>query len=298
MQKFDLDIILFTHGPKAYAPARLFKEAKKLKLKFKIVKYNDVNITFTSGGFKLNLRSQKMPIPKSVFLRGLGEDSIYNPIRTAIVTWFKSQGSKVLNERSFSVWPSLDKMTQHINLAKSGISIAESFCFTSKEELKNWAKKSYPFIAKDIVGSNGVDVFKITNDKDLGKLLERFNSSFKIKTLLFQKFLPKAEDIRVIVLGGKIVGAMKRMARPGNFLSNYSQGGLTEKYQIGEDKEARSLALITAKLFKLDYVGVDLMKNEKGNWVVLEVNRACQFEGFEKTTGINVASAICEYLTK
>ena len=51
-----------------------------------------------------------------------------------------------------------------------------------------------------------------------------------------------------------------------------------------------------AKIFKLDYCGIDLMKNEDGDWIVLEVNRACQFEGFEKSTGINVASKVVDCL--
>jgi len=67
------------------------------------------------------------------------------------------------------------------------------------------------------------------------------------------------------------VGAMKRTALPGNFLSNYSQGGLVESYKIEEDRGAGTIALNTSELFKLDYGGIDLMKNEKGNWVVLEV---------------------------
>jgi len=229
-------------------------------------------------------------------LRGLGEDSVYNPIRTAIIVWSKLKGSKLLNEKSFSKWPSLDKTTQYINLALAGIPVVESFSFTSIEELKKWSVDAYPYIAKDIIGSSGIGVFKISEDSDLLKLFKTFNSNFKIKTLLFQRLLPKAEDLRVIVLNGKIVGAMKRIALPGNFLSNYSQGGKVESYKIGEDLEANSIALETSKLFKLDYCGIDLMKNEEGKWVVLEVNRACQFEGFEESTGINVASKIVDYL--
>ncbi|MFI5241359.1 MAG: RimK family alpha-L-glutamate ligase, partial [Microgenomates group bacterium] len=217
-------------------------------------------------------------------------------IRTALIVWFKSKGSKLLNEASFEKWPSLDKTTQYINLASAGIPVAESFSFSSQEELLKWSENSYPFIAKDIIGSSGVGVFKISDNSDLLALLETFNSNFKIKKLLFQKFLPKAEDLRVVVLGGKILGAMKRIAPPGNFLSNYSQGGIVEAYKIDEDLEASSMALSASKLFKLDYGGIDLMKNKEGKWVVLEVNRACQFEGFEKSTGINVAREIIDYL--
>jgi RimK family alpha-L-glutamate ligase len=298
MKKFDVDIILFTHGAKAYASKRLTEEAEKQKLKLQVVHYNDMNIVFTTGGVELNLKGKKMPVPHGIFLRGLGEDGIYNPIRTAIILWFKSKGSKLLNEESFDRWPSLDKTTQYINLTQSNIPVVESFSFTSVAELKKWSKSSYPFIAKDIIGSSGIDVFKISDDSDLNKLLGKYKSNFKIKTLLFQRFLPKAEDLRVIVLNGKIVGAMKRTAISGNFLSNYSQGGIIEPYKIESDLDAVKITLDTSKLFKLDYGGIDLMKNDEGKWIVLEVNRACQFEGFEKSTGINVASKIVEYLAK
>jgi RimK family alpha-L-glutamate ligase len=296
MKKNDLDIILFTHGPKAYAPKRLVEEARSQNISIKIIKYNDINVIYTTKGIELSLKSGKMPVPKGVFLRGLGEDSTYNPIRTAVITWFKTKGTKLLNGKSFDKWPSLDKATQHIHFATANIPIAESFSFSSIDELKKWSKTAYPFIAKDIIGSSGVGVFKISNDSDFKKLLEKFNSNFKIKKLLFQRFLPNAQDLRIIVLGRKIVGAMKRIALPGNFLSNYSQGGLVGSYNINKDHEARHLALKISRLFKLDYGGIDLMKNEKGKWVVLEVNRACQYEGFEKSTGINVASKIAEYL--
>lgn len=296
MNKFDLDIILFTHGPGAYAPKRLVEEAKKRNINLRVIKYKDINIVYATRGIELKLKNKKMPVPHGIFLRGLGEDSKYNPIRTAIITWFKSKGSKLLNERSFDKWPSLDKATQYINFAANGIPVVESFSFSSKDELKKWSKNAYPYIAKDIIGSSGEEVFKISKNSEFIKLLKTFNSDFKIKTLLFQRFLPKAEDLRVIVLNGKIVGAMKRIAQPGNFLTNYSQGGKVETYKIGEDPEARRLALNASKLLKLDYCGVDLMKNEKNRWVVLEVNRACQFEGFEKSTGINVAEGIIDYL--
>lgn len=296
MEKFDLDIILFTNGPKAYAPKRLVEEAKKLKINLQVIKYKDINITYTTDGIELTLKDKKMPVPRGVFLRGLGEDSIYNPTRTAIIVFFKLNGSKLLNEASFSKWPSLDKATQHINLATAHLPVVESFSFPSKDEVKKWSRNAYPYIAKDIVGSSGIDVFKISGSSDMTKLLEKFNSNLKIKSLLFQGFLPNAEDLRIIILDGKILGAMKRIAQPGNFLSNYSQGGSVRLYDIENDLEAGRLALEVSKLFKLDYCGVDLMKNNEGKWVVLEVNRACQFEGFEKSTRINVAQEIIKYL--
>lgn len=298
MDKFDLDIILFTHGPGAYAPKRLVEESVKSNTNLRVIKYNDLNIKYNASGLELSLNNGTLPTPRGIFLRGLGEDNVYNSIRVAIIKWFTARNVKIINAESFMEWPSLDKTLQYINMAERGIPIVESFSFTSKNDFRVWSQNSYPFIAKDIIGSNGTGVFKIVSDADLQKLFENFKSNYKIKNLLFQRFLPNASDLRVIVLGGNILGAMKRTALPGNFLSNYSQGGSVEMYPIDNDPEATKVTQKTAELFKLDYGGIDLMKNEKGNWVVLEVNRACQFEGFEKATGINVASKIIDFLMK
>ena len=90
---------------------------------------------------------------------------------------------------------------------------------------------------------------------------------------------------------------MKRTPKPGNFLSNYSQGGSVEKYTGNDIKIIKNKALKTAKYFKLDYVGIDLMLGNDNIWKVLEVNRACQFQGFEKATKVNVAKEVLDYLS-
>ena len=299
MNKFEYEIIIFTSGPKAYAPLRIQEECTRLNFKLKIIAYKEVGITFNNDGYELNFNGDKMPLSKSIFLRGLGEDPVYNPLKIAIVNWYKNNNSNVLNYNSFNTWPSLDKTTQYFNLSQNNLPIVESFSFGNKENLLVWAKNNYPFISKDTTGSCGNNVFKIKNDKDLDEFIaNKYAGNIKIKTFLFQKFLVSGEDLRVIVLGGKIMGAMKRIAQSGQYLTNYSQGGQVEKYDIETDLNAQEIALSVAKLFKLDYCGVDLMRDNNGNWVVLEVNRACQFEGFEKSTGINVAGNIAEYLTK
>lgn len=295
MKKYDL--IVFTSGPGAYAPQRIKIEMELLKKSFTIIAYKDIDIVFKNGNFDLKYKNGEMPLAKGIFLRGLGEDSVYNPLKVAIVDWYKKNGSKVINYKSFKTWPSLDKITQHISFADSNIPIVESFFFGCREDLENWAKESYPFIAKDVVGSCGRNVFKIENKTQLDELMNLgYASNIKIKTLLFQRFLKAGEDVRIIVLGGRVLGGMKRIAKSGKYLTNYSQGGDVEAYDIKKDKKAKNIALKVANTFKLDYCGVDLMRDNGGNWIVLEVNRACQFEGFEKANNVNVALRIINHL--
>ncbi len=297
MEKFGYDLIVFTSGPKAYAPKRLQEECDKKGLKFKAIKYREININFTSSGYELEYLGKAIPTSKNIFLRGIGEDPIYSPLKLVLNKWYKSLNATVINYDSFLLWPALDKTSQYLLLSESNLPIVESYSFGDPDSFLNWAADNYPFIAKDIAGSCGVGVYKIKNEEDINKLKEDgFMSIVKIKTLLFQRFLTGGEDLRVIVLGGKTLGAMKRIAQEGQYLTNFSQGGSVENYDIKADESASKIALNVAKLFKLDYCGVDLMKNQKGDWIVLEVNRACQFEGFEKATGANVAKRIVNYL--
>lgn len=280
------DLIVFTNGPSAYAPLRVMEEAKKRGLKFRIMEYRDI---------KLNFNKDILPEAKGVFLRGMGEDVNHLPLKYFIINNYRGK-SNVLNLKSFDKWLSLDKVIQHIEYGKHNIPTAKSYYFGSLEEaLKTLKGHKFPMIVKFNAGSKGKSVYKA---KNITQVKEIFKQEFDVRTMLFQDFIKGGEDIRIIVLGGKVIGAMKRIAQPGQYLTNYSQGGEVVHYDIQKDPEAKKLSLKVAKLFKLDYCGVDLMKNSEGNWVVLEVNRACQFQGFEKSTGINVAEQIVEYLVK
>ena len=98
----------------------------------------------------------------------------------------------------------------------------------------------------------------------------------------------------MIVIGGEAIGAMKKTAPPGEFLTNIARGGLASKADLTD--ELKDLAEKTARVFKTDYVGVDIMYDTEGRPYILEANRGAQFEGFERSTGINVAQKMIEFL--
>lgn len=296
MKKYDL--ILFTGGAGAYAPKRVEEEAKKKGLRVLLAEYRDLHSKISDRGFKTYLSGKELPQAKGVFLRALGEDTVYNALKINILHAYDDMRVKVLNSRSFLIWPSLDKTIQSLELRRANIPIVESFFFGSKARMLEWAQnEKMPLIVKQNVGSLGTEVFKVNSVSELKRLLTNYNV-FTVKTLLVQRFLEGGEDLRVIVLGGKVIGAMKRIAQKGTHLTNYSQGGRVESYAIENDPKAVEIALKVAKTFHLDYCGVDLMKDPGDGWKVLEVNRACQFQGFEQSTGINVAKKVVDFLTK
>ena len=96
-------------------------------------------------------------------------------------------------------------------------------------------------------------------------------------------------------MDGRAIGGMKRSAVGEEFRSNFSLGGAVESWDLNE--EEKNLAEKVARICGLDYGGVDIMKDEEGRNYILEVNRQCQFQGFEKATGINVAQKVVEMIS-
>jgi len=273
------DLLIFTQYPKTYGPTRFKEEALKkgLNCLVKSYKHTDLN---------------NLPDAKFVILREpTASKNIYG-LRDKILNYYVSKGSKVLNSKSYLEWSVLDKKTQEVEFKKGGIPHVE---ILASDNLK------YPFIAKAKLGSHGSHVFKIENESDLNAVYEK---GYKKEDLLFQEFLKSGFDLRVIVVNFKVLGIMKRTPKSGDFLSNFSQGGSVEEYSGEGVEKVESIAIKSATHFKLDYVGVDLMLgNDKqslpasagGNWRVLEVNRGCQFQGFEKAIKLNVAQSVISF---
>ena len=113
--------------------------------------------------------------------------------------------------------------------------------------------------------------------------------------ILVQEYIKESEatDIRCLVVGGKVVAAMKRKGPPGDFRSNLHRGGIGTKEKI--TPEERSIAVRSAKLMGLNVCGVDLLRTNHGP-VVMEINSSPGLEGIEKTTGIDVANKIIKFI--
>ena len=115
------------------------------------------------------------------------------------------------------------------------------------------------------------------------------------KTLLVQEYLGDrpGEDLRVLVIGGKVVGAMKRTAPEGDFRANITSGGTGEGFEV--TPEIDYIARETARTLGLTIAGIDLLFDNRG-FRVCEANSNPGFSGFEKYCGVDVADLITEYI--
>lgn len=287
-----MDLLIFAKKTEGYAVDRLAEEARGKGLVFRVVRYDEMSLRMSPGKVVFMHLGKSLPVPKLAVFRVAGRGGAgeyFVPQRTILLSLWKDLGVKAMNLQTYLEFPRLNKMWQHCYFAREGLPFVPSDTYAEVENIP-YKEYQYPLIVKNRYGSGGQKVFKADSPTELRNLLleEPFGN-------LIQPFLPTGHDFRVIVIGGKAFpAAMKKIAPKGEFLTNVVRGGQALKVPL--TKELKDLAERTAAVFKADYAGVDIMYDEKGKPYVLEVNRGAQFEGFEQSTGINVAQHILEWL--
>lgn len=151
---------------------------------------------------------------------------------------------------------------------------------------------SFPFVFKECFGSFGQQVYLINSKEELIDRIKRCD----VWPFVIQEFIKesKGRDLRVYVVGDKVVGAMKRENKNGDFRANIEIGGVASKYEANElEKE---LALKVAKELKLNFCGVDILFGEGDDRILCEVNSNAYFTKFNEILGINVADLILDHI--
>ncbi len=194
-----------------------------------------------------------------------------------------------------------DKMLTYLALSESGLCVPETIaaplCYTpgvqaDERFLASVAERlSFPLVVKKSFGSFGKDV-RLVYDREA---LKETAQEFLYCPHFYQRYIAESagRDIRVVVIGGKAVGAMERRAKAGEFRSNIELGGKGGAVALKED--FRLAAERAANVLGLDYCGVDLLESERGP-VLCEVNSNAFFEGLEAAAGIDVAKLYAEYI--
>lgn len=150
-----------------------------------------------------------------------------------------------------------------------------------------------PVIIKLQEGTQGLGVILAESKKSAKSIIDTF---YNMNTgILLQEFVEESngEDIRLIVVGNKVVTAMKRIGEKGDFRSNIHRGGTGEKVEISDQE--RKIALRATKYLSLPVAGVDMIRSKKGA-LLIEVNASPGFQGIEAYTKENVAEQIIKYL--
>ena len=207
-------------------------------------------------------------------------------------------GVCMVNSRE-TVEISADKYRTYLKLQDYGLTQPKTVLIpnadTLQESLESLDSK-FPIIMKTLEGSKGVGVLFIESERQIESLVQLLYNQNEDVDLLIQEYIKTDGDIRVIVLGGKVIASMKRDVVEGDFRSNVSQGAKVKEYEL-TDLEIEQ-CLLAAKAIDGSWVAVDFIpsKNPKTEPpYILEVNHSPGTEGIEKATGDNIVKKVVDF---
>lgn len=215
---------------------------------------------------------------------------------TAVLRQFEMMGVYPLNE-SVGISRSRDKLRSLQILARHGIGLPLTGFAYSPDDTEALIKivNDAPLVVKLLQGTQGKGVVLAESHRAAESLIEAFRNLDA--SFLVQEFIKEAggADIRCFVIGERVVAAMMRQGKEGEFRSNLHRGGTASRVRL--TPEERSTAVRAAKHMGLNVAGVDILRSNHGP-VVLEVNSSPGLEGIEKSTKLNVAGRIYEFIEK
>ncbi len=215
---------------------------------------------------------------------------------TAVVRQFEMAGVWPLNE-SVAIGRSRDKLRSMQILAKYGLGLPLTAYANDPKQAEEIIKavNGPPVVIKLLEGTQGIGVVLAETMSSGKSVIEAFRGANV--NILVQEFIKEAggTDIRALVVGGKVIAAMKRTGAPDDFRSNLHRGGSAQIVKI--TPEERSTAVRAAKHMGLNVCGVDMLRSNHGP-VIMEVNSSPGLEGIENATGKDVAGQIIEFIEK
>ena len=198
---------------------------------------------------------------------------------------------------SVGVTRSRDKLRSLQLLSRRGIGLPVTTFAHSPDDIKELIKEvgGAPLVIKLLEGTQGIGVVLAETQKAAESVIEAFMGLDA--NILVQEFIKEAGgvDLRCLVVGGKVIAAMKRTAQEGEFRSNLHRGGTASLVKL--TPEERSTASRAAKILGLNVCGVDLLRSNHGP-VVMEVNSSPGLRGIESATGKDIATLIISFIEK
>jgi len=212
----------------------------------------------------------------------------------AIVRQFEREGIIVLN-KSAGIIQSRDKLLACQLMSDSNIPVPVTAQVGSWKDTARAVSRvgGTPCVIKSTEGTHGYGVFLAKSDQQARQLV--YQMLERNMRPLVQEYVKEShgQDIRVLVVGGKVIASMKRKANGSEFRSNFHLGGSVQKIDINE--EQKKIACLAAATMGLDLAGVDMLISSRGP-LILEVNSSPGLEGIESSTGVNIAGEVAKYL--
>ncbi|WP_017445076.1 30S ribosomal protein S6--L-glutamate ligase [Gayadomonas joobiniege] len=288
-----MKIAILSRNENLYSTRRLKEAALARGHQIDVIDTLHCYMDITSNNPSVRYEGRQLPAYDAIIPRIGASITFYG---TAVVRQFEMMGTFSINE-SVAISRSRDKLRSLQLLSRKGIGLPKTGFAKHPDNISDLIENvgGAPVVIKLLEGTQGIGVVLADTEKAAESIIEAF-MGLKAN-ILVQEFIKEAggADIRCLVIGDKVVAAMKRQAAAGEFRSNLHRGGTAEIVRLS--KEERATAINAAKVMGLRLCGVDILRSSRGP-VVMEVNSSPGLEGIETATGKDVADLVIQHLEK
>ena len=288
-----MKIAILSAGPKLYSTKRLVEAGELRNHEMVVINHTKCVLQIEKKNPIILYEGKELSGIDAVIPR-IGASVTF--FGTAVVRQFEMQKIFTAVE-SQALVKSRDKLRSLQLLSRAGLGMPKTI-------FSNYTKDTHPvvdlldsgpIVLKLLEGTQGLGVVLAETKKAAQSVLEAFNG-LEARVVL-QEFIAEAKgaDIRAFIVDDKIVGAMKRQAKEGEFRSNLHRGGKAELITLSEEEE--DAAIKSARVMGLGVAGVDMLQSSRGP-LILEVNSSPGLEGIENATNADIAKEIIRYVER
>jgi ribosomal protein S6--L-glutamate ligase len=288
-----MKIAILSRNPKLYSTRRLVEAAEKRGHEAIVVDVLRCDIEIQKKNPRIYYKGEYLDDVDAIIPRIGASITFYG---TAVVRQFEMMKIFSVVE-SQSLVRSRDKLRSLQVLSRAGVGLPKTV-FTNDAKNANHVVKMVggaPLVIKLLEGTQGLGVVLAETTNAATSVMEAFSGIGA--RVIAQEFIKEAggADLRAFVVGGQVVGAMKRQGKEGEFRSNLHRGGTASIIELTDEEEITVLK--AARAMGLGVAGVDILQSKNGP-LVLEVNSSPGLEGIEAATGRDIAKDIIRYIEK
>ncbi|MBK1727519.1 30S ribosomal protein S6--L-glutamate ligase [Halorhodospira neutriphila] len=288
-----MKLAVLSRNPRLYSTRRLVEAATQREHQVRVIDPLRCYMSIATSNPEIHYKGQRLEGFDAVIPRIGASITFYG---TAVLRQFEMLGTYPLNE-SQGISRSRDKLRSMQLLSREGVGMPATGFAHSPDDTDDLLQLvgGAPVVIKLLEGTQGIGVVLAETRKASSSVIQALRG---LKAhFLVQEFVEEAggADVRCLIIGGKVVAAMKRQGREGEFRSNLHRGGSAELVRITPAE--RATATKAAKVLGLNVCGVDILRSNSGP-VVMEVNSSPGLEGIERASGKDVAGRIIEFIER
>ena len=288
-----MNIKILSRNRFLYSTRRLVEAGEERGHNIEVIDHVKCNLLIKKGKPKVYYRQGYLKKTDAIIPRIGASVTFYG---TAVIRQFEAMNI-FTTTNSDALMRSRDKLRSLQILSNAGVGLPKTIFANYSQDIDGVIKAvgGAPLVIKLLEGTQGLGVVLADTKNAAKSVIEAFDGLQA--RVIVQEFIKEAKgaDIRAFVVDGKVIGAMKRQAKSGEFRSNLHRGGSAKVIQLTPEEE--ETAIKATKALGLGIAGVDMLQSARGP-LILEINASPGLQGIEGATKVDIAGAIIEYIEK